>query len=133
MEYGSPAWSPWHLKDIRALEKVQERCLGLIKGEKPEIESLENRRRKADLLETFKMLRGYYKNDSQRFFSFSNRVTRGHSYKLLKKHVRTDIRKYYFTNRVVNDWNNLPEEVVSVKNLATFKGQLRSLPLDRRD
>jgi hypothetical protein len=43
--------------------------------------------------------------------------TRGHSLKLTKNRSRLDIRKYYFTNRVVEDWNNLPESVITAKNL----------------
>jgi len=37
---------------------------------------------------------------------------RGHQHKLLKN-VRYDIRKYYFTERIVNMWNSLPDAVVN--------------------
>ena len=30
-----------------------------------------------------------------------------------KKSVRYDIRKYYFTERIVNMWNSLPDAVVN--------------------
>ena len=36
--------------------------------------------------------------------------TRGHSLALVKSHSRLDIRKYTFSQRVVNDWNKLPED-----------------------
>jgi hypothetical protein len=35
-----------------------------------------------------------------------------------------DIRKYYFTNRVVDDWNNLPETVINAKNVKIFENRL---------
>ena len=30
-------------------------------------------------------------------------------------------RKYFFSNRIINDWNNLPEDVVSSLTLNEFK------------
>ena len=38
-----------------------------------------------------------------------------------------DIRKYYFTNRVVEDWNNLPEIVITAKNVKIFENRLDKL------
>ena len=39
-------------------------------------------------------------------------VTRGNNLKLVPQHCRYDLRKYYFTNRVVRIWNSLPKDVV---------------------
>ena len=44
--------------------------------------------------------------------------------KLNKNRCRIDIRKYYFTNRVANIWNDLPESVVSANTLFTFENRL---------
>jgi len=38
-------------------------------------------------------------------------VTRGNYYKLVPQHCTYDLRKYYFTNRVVPVWNTLPSYV----------------------
>ena len=46
------------------------------------------------------------------FFAFSSTGLRGHSYKLFKHRVRTDVGKYSFSFRVVDLWNSLPDEVV---------------------
>ena len=48
----------------------------------------------------------------------------GHSQKVPINYARTDIRKYYFTNRVSAVWNRLPEEVVSAPTLSIFKDAL---------
>jgi len=38
--------------------------------------------------------------------------------------IRLDIRKKYFTVRVVKHWNRLPREVVGATSLETFKARL---------
>ena len=35
-----------------------------------------------------------------------------------------DVRKYCFTNRIVNTWNGLPNWVISAKTTNTFKNRL---------
>ena len=47
--------------------------------------------------------------------------TRGHSLKVRKKHCRLNLRKNFFTQRVVNDWNHLPQTAVDAKNVLGFK------------
>ena len=50
---------------------------------------------------------------------------RGHNLKLRRELVKNCSPRYKFlTNRVVNDWNNLPEGVVKAKNLNIFKASL---------
>jgi len=42
----------------------------------------------------------------------------------LKSRVKYDLRKFSFSNRVVNIWNSLPNWVVSVNSTNTFKARL---------
>jgi len=62
------------------------------------------------------------------FFKFSIRpfgsTTRGHSWKLIKAHTNTDTRLYFFSSRVLNRWNSLPQEAVSLSTVNIFKGHL---------
>jgi len=51
-------------------------------------------------------------------------VTRENYYKLVSQHCRYDLRKYYFTKRVVPVWNSLPNEVVMADNINIFKNRL---------
>ena len=50
--------------------------------------------------------------------------TRGHSLRIWGRPFRMEIRRYFFTQRVVSLWNSLPQEVVDAKTLNLFKRQL---------
>ena len=52
------------------------------------------------------------------------RTTRGHSQKLFKYHAAKHSRVNSFTQRVINDWNNLPTYVINAPSLNIFKNRL---------
>ena len=50
--------------------------------------------------------------------------TRGHSQKLFRRRSGLKLRANSFSQRIVDDWNSLPESVVSAPTLNTFKSRL---------
>ena len=55
------------------------------------------------------------------FFELNNSITRGHNMKLSKSHCRLDCRKFSFSQRIINIWNNLDTNIVNAPNTNTFK------------
>ena len=51
-------------------------------------------------------------------------ITRGHDVRLRKSRAKYDLRKYFFSNRVVNVWNSLPGRVVNADSVNCFKSRL---------
>lgn len=47
--------------------------------------------------------------------------TSGNGYKLEKIRFRIDLSRYWFTNRMVNNWNWLGRHVVSADTIGSFK------------
>ena len=135
LEYCIQAWSPHFRHDINLLESVQRRATKIIPSLKHlEYEdrlrvlnmfSFERRCVRGDMIELFKIFSGMDKLDFSKLFELegSNR-TRGHHLKIKKQRCRLDVRKYFFTNRVVDYWNSLPPETVDSPNLNVFKRRL---------
>ena len=123
------------LKDINRLERIQRRATKLI----PELRNksyesrlkalnlftLSKRRLRGDMIETFKILKGFEKINYEKYFTIdTNSILRGHEYKLKKDKFSTDIKGNFFFNRVVRHWNKLPSEVVASNTVETFKTRL---------
>ena len=91
-----------------------------------ELMSLENRRIRSDLIETYKIINGYYNIDASIFFQFDEGGRRGHSKKLYKSLI-LDTRKYVFANRIIDQWNSLPDACINSTTLNQFKSHISKI------
>ena len=82
------------------------------------------RRAKGDLIETYKMMHGKYDEDKIPHWQMSVGITRGHELKLFKSRAQTQVRRHYFTYRVVDAWNSLPASVVGAPSISAFECRL---------
>ena len=95
------------------------------------LETLEARRTKLDMIQTFKILKGYDNVDSSLWFKTYDQSNTTHATRLsqhplnLKQQTipRTEIRRNFFSLRVINKWNSLPDDVKNAANVSTFKSK----------
>ena len=102
--------------------------------------SLETRRLRGGLIEVFKIFKGLIdilpkellilEKDKCTNKTFT---TRGHEYKIYKQHARLDLRKYFFSQWVIEVWNNLPHKAVKVVNVNAFKSHIEPIMKNRRE
>jgi hypothetical protein len=135
LEYANSVWNPRLKKDIELLERVQRRATRIVPELKglsyPErlralnLPTLVYRRRRGDMIEVFKILRGMENIDSSKFFTIATYgSTRGHELKLFKHEAKLSIKQHSFSHRVVNEWNNLPQYVIQCTTMNQFKSAL---------
>jgi len=145
LEFSVPAWSPWLKGDIDRLERVQEKAVGMVAGLKGRtymercvelgLDTLESRRHDQDLSLVFRLLSqgggGVLQLAGEREGA-RTRQAAGHN-SLVGQFARTDVRKNYFSVRVVEGWNSLPDSVRAADNQDAFKRGLKSWRRTRKD
>jgi len=139
MEFAIQVWSPYLKRDIECLERVQRRATKLVKEFrklsyedrlcKLKLTSLVDRRLRGDLIETYKIITGKEKVWKEDFFVFSDTCynLRGHCYKLATARSRLEVRRNFFSQRVVGPWNRLPAHVVEAPTVNAFKNRYDSM------
>ena len=134
LEYGNNVCGPTYKGDQKKVEQVQRRATKLVptlrhlsyqdRLKQMDMPSLSYRRKRGDMIAVFKIVTG--RATGIEHFSIDNTTgrTRGHMFKLKKFHARKDVRRHRFSQRVINDWNGLPESTVNAETVTSFKREL---------
>jgi ribonuclease P/MRP protein subunit RPP40 len=136
LEYCVQAWSPHLVKDVQCLERVQKAATNLVpmlrkcsytdRLRKLGLTTLQTLRKRGDMIEVYKIMTGKERVAREQFFQLADNEhgLRGHTMKIRKHRSSLDIRKYFFSQRIVNCWNGLPQQVVDATSINSFKNAL---------
>ena len=130
---------PPYVRDIDSIERVQHRATRMVPGmaklpceerlKTMKMPSLVYRRLRGDSIESYKYKHNIYKTDSEVLlpaWKSEGLATRGHQLRLLKRHCRSRTRSNFFSYRMVNIWNRLPQMVILSSSANCFKGRFDS-------
>ena len=124
-----------------AIENVQRRATKLIPGFRDlsykerlarlKLPTLVYRRMRGDMVEVYKLLNGMYDKvvtggllDLYADHTDRPERMRGHSQKLFKRRARLNVRQKFFSFRVVDTWNDLPQWVIDAPSLKSFERRI---------
>lgn len=145
LEFAVSAWNPFLNGDIETLELVQRRATKKAPGighltyeerlRKLNLTTLRERRARGDLIQQFKIIKGYDRvnwynkpkfvtNIIENESNNSRPLTRGHKYKMIKDSTKDCIRLNFFNNRIVNSWNALTADIVEANTVNSFKAKI---------
>ena len=134
LEYGNLIWGPHFKGDAVAVVKVQRRATKLVRTIKDlsyeerlrhlNLPSLKHRRRRGDMIFTYKVFSETVGLEKADLFTLSQSSARGHNQRVIKKKATKLCRINVFSNRIIDDWNNLPQEIISATSINSFKNSL---------
>ena len=87
--------------------------------------TLAYRRIHGDMIETYKIVHNLYDTEvRQGILQMSSTGRRGHTKKLFKKRVGKEVRKNFFSIRIVDMWNDLPQNIIDAPSIKCFEARL---------
>lgn len=138
LDYACAVYCPSTVKNIKLLESVQKHFtkripefyfsdlayLGRLQALK--LDSIEMRMLKLSLNELFKIVYGITDVDSKLFFKFREKRhnTRSNSLQIDLQQFHSNKKRFFFSTRVAQAWNDLPQGVVTATKTEAFKRSL---------
>ena len=135
LEYCTPLWSPYLIKDVEKIENVQRYFTRRLLSSDMDytgrlkllgLDSLELRRLKFDLKLYYQIINGLINLNCSKFFQILpvTHETRSHKLQIQKQVYQNNSLNNTFPNRAVDCWNSLPKEKIEATDFKTFKRML---------
>ena len=135
LEYGNVIWNPYLKRQSIQIERIQRRATKLVPECKEmsykqrlrylKLHSLKGRRIRGDMIQVYKICHGIDDISAHKLLPFATyRNTRNQGLKLRHRFSHKDIRKFTFSNRVVDHWNALPIEIKEAPSVNAFKNRI---------
>jgi len=135
LEHRAACWDPYREGQISALDRVQKKAAKFARHKNsPNWETLASRRK---LLRIYALSKAY--SGERTWKTIGDRLQRphylsrvDHERKIRSGRQRTDIRKYSFVNRTIQQWNQLPAEVLGIlpRKPIAFKKRVRKVIIE---
>ena len=140
LKFAIQAWAPWQKGEIDLLESVQRKLVKEVTGLRGisyddrltelGIETLEKRRKGQDLLQAFKILKEIDDVDKTKWFHQTpvgrTRATEG-GHQIVRENSRLELRRNFFSQRMVDKWNSLPQGAKGATTVREFKYQMKNV------
>jgi len=142
MEFATQSWSPYLKRGVECLNKVQQRAIKLVKGLRKFIcedilcklglttdTTLVHTWLTGDLLDTYSIITGKEIVKMEHFFEFSETGynLRGRCYEHYTRRNKLEVRRHFFSQCIVNNWNQLASYVVEAPSVNAFKNRYDSM------
>ena len=134
LEFAIAAWNPYLKKDVKILERVQRRVTKIVFNTKHleyvqrckvfGLSTLASRRLRGDLIQMYKISKNidHITWHNKQVLRPSRPRHRCHYVGETVKNC--EVRNKFFTNRIVQPWNTLPDNIVNAKTVNSFKARL---------
>ena len=136
LEYAQEVWQPYLKRQSKLIESVQRRATKLIPEIKHltyenrlsylELPTLKYRRLRGDMILTYNVFESGDQEIIKKILHprtcMESAQTRDNGRKLMKEHCRLNVRRYTYSQRIVNIWNSLPRNIVYAENTNRFEG-----------
>ena len=122
------------MSDVKLLEDVQRRATKMVSELQHlsynerltslKLYPLSDRRRRGDMIATFKILNGFTDCNQQKLIPLSsntNKATRSHIMQITRTIPRSCTRQNFYTNRIVLPWNKLSNHTIDSITINEFK------------
>ena len=141
LEYCVPAWCPWTIGDREVKEAVQRRAVKAVTNLRSQtyegrlqelgLDTLEERRKRGDLVTTYKVIAGKDRVDPATWFTMCRPAEEGVTtrrqagfWNLEDNKWKGEVRRNFWSVRVVEPWNSLPDQIKQQETLNGFKNAL---------
>ena len=136
LEYSCETWNPHTQRNINRIEAIQRRATKFIlksnedyniRLKELDLQSLYNRRYIRDVVFLFNLINGHYNVDVSDKLIFCKKrkvdynLRKNDTLDLVTIYSRTNIFKYSYFIRIVNEWNNLPNDIKESVSISSFK------------
>jgi ribonuclease P/MRP protein subunit RPP40 len=142
LEFCTQAWSPWTAADKEFLERVQKRAVRMVSGlraveyeqrlEELGLSTLEERRHQADMQMVHKIMHKESGLDPQTWSESAGSTahatwSRSDPFNIKVRAGRLEVRRQFFSEEVISDWNKISVAIQGRRGAAGFKAAYRRL------